>query len=809
MKLQSSRSLYDTIDQVVADGVRRGLGHLSVDQTAPDGRTVHIAGRPMLNLGTASYLHLERHPALVAGATEMLQRHGTQFAASRAYVQLALYDQLEDQLGRIFGRPALVTASTTLGHLSAIPVLVDDGDAIVLDQQVHSSMQTVVQICKARGVPVHVVRHSRLDELESRIQRLRNKHRTIWFFADGIYSMFGDGAPVEGLWALMDRYPQLRCYVDDAHGFGWTGPRGCGWVRARVDHHPQLVLAVSLNKSFAGAGGALIFPTEAERQRVRNCGPTMIFSGPIQPPMLGALLGSAALHLSDALPALQEALRLRIDHCREGLVARGLPQVAPNDTPLYFVPTGMPQRVKAVAARLMDDGYCVNLGIFPAVPTSMGGIRFHVHRGLSLADIDGFLDCLAHHHRAVLAEEGVGPRDLARAFRMPHLAAVAPAAPVPARPRPPAAAGLVLHHEDDIAAVPPALWDGLFAGQGPLCHAALAALAPGFAAAPDPQARALARFVWITDADGAVVLATAYSIAHMKEDMLAGAAVSARAEARRRAGETDFLVSKVVALGLPITLGPHLHLDRAHPAWRAALRALLSRLRAAKEAHGAAKILLREFAAGADPELAQLLLDEGFVEVAMPPMMTLEGMDWQGRDGLLASLKSRYRRELRREVLPFLDRVRVVAGPVTDPETVAAARALYARVHARGAELSVFALPEAVFATMLEAPGFDTLRFEVAEAGGWRLGGVMLSHRRGDRYTALVVGFDETLVPTHAIYKVALLHTVERARALGCTSCNLAFTAEIVKRKVGARPRPTCAYALVDDTFGARVLANL
>ena len=803
MKLRTGSALYDTIDQVVSDGVRRRLGHLSAEDTTLDGRTVRIDGRDRLNLGTASYMHLERHPALVDRAAEMLRRYGTQFSASRTYLQLGLYEELEAKLGQVFGKPTLVAASTTLGHLSAIPVLVGDRDAIILDQQVHASMQTVVQILKARGVPLYLIRHNRLDELERRIQKLRNAHDRIWYFADGIYSMFGDGAPAVELHALMDRYPQLRCYVDDAHGFGWTGTHGCGWYRSRVPHHDNLILAVSLNKAYASAGGALVFAREADKQRVRNCGPTMIFCGPIQPPMLGSALGAVDLHLSDGLGALQAQLRRRIDHCRAGLEARGLPQVESNDTPLYFVPTGVPRLVQEVAHRLMDDGFYVNMGIFPAVPASMGGIRFHMHRALDLADVDAFLDSLALHWRAVLTEEGVTPDKLARGFRMPHLTGIDLGRPAAPRPAP----TLTLHHTQEVSEVPADLWDAHFAGHGPYSHAALSTLAPAFAAAPG-RGRAEPHFAWVVDSAAKVVAATVFSVTSVKEDMFAAAEVSARVEARRAEEGDDFLVSRAVVLGLPVTLGRHLFLDRQSPHWEGALDTITGLLRRVKEDAGASRILLREFDQGADPTLAQALLDRGYVEVAMPDRMTLPAATWTDLDGWLASLKGRYRRELRKEILPHLDRVTVTPGPLADPAVRAEAYRLYRQVEARGLALNVVALPEGVFDAMVQAPEFDVLRFATVETPD-TLAGVMLSHHRDGHYAALLVGFDRALVESHALYKVALFRTVERARALGCTSIDLAFTAETVKKKVGARPRPTCAYALVDDTFGANVLLNI
>jgi 7-keto-8-aminopelargonate synthetase-like enzyme len=50
----------------------------------------------------------------------------------------------------------------------------------------------------------------------------------IWLIIDGLYSMFGDFAPFEELARMLDRWPQLHLYVDDAHATGWLGTHGRG-----------------------------------------------------------------------------------------------------------------------------------------------------------------------------------------------------------------------------------------------------------------------------------------------------------------------------------------------------------------------------------------------------------------------------------------------------------------------------------------------------------------------------------------------------------------------------------------------------
>ena len=76
---------------------------------------------------------------------------------SRTYLSTELYERLENLLGSIYSQPVLVAASTTLGHIAALPVLIGDDDVVILDMQVHASVQTTSQLLKARGVPVTIV----------------------------------------------------------------------------------------------------------------------------------------------------------------------------------------------------------------------------------------------------------------------------------------------------------------------------------------------------------------------------------------------------------------------------------------------------------------------------------------------------------------------------------------------------------------------------------------------------------------------------------------------------------------------------
>ena len=131
---------------------------------SPNGPKCVVDGRTMRNFGSCSYMALERHPALLAGAASALESYGTQFHFSRAYLESPFYRALEEALDEMTGRATLVAASTTLAHLAALPVLVGDDDVVLIDQFAHASLHMATDLLK--GTIVERIRHYRMDILE-------------------------------------------------------------------------------------------------------------------------------------------------------------------------------------------------------------------------------------------------------------------------------------------------------------------------------------------------------------------------------------------------------------------------------------------------------------------------------------------------------------------------------------------------------------------------------------------------------------------------------------------------------------------
>ena len=373
----------------------RGLGHLVSEDTEMDGRHVTLAGRRHVNFGSCSYVGLETDDRLKDGACDAIQKFGVQFASSRAYVSCTLYEELEDLLRRLFRSPIVIAQTTSLAHFSALPVLVGKEDAVLFDQFVHASVQAVLPTLRQAGVHCRPVRHNQMSKLSALIGDLAPKYRRVWYLADGVYSMGGDLCPTTELRDLLNQHEKLHLYIDDAHGMSWTGRHGRGWILDRELIHPRMVVALSLAKAFSASGAAIVFPNAEWAHLVRTCGSTMIFSGPLQPALLGAAIASAKIHLSDEIDDRQRALSERIDLFNSLCAKTGIRLGAMSRTPIRFVKVGPEDKTYLAAAELMKRGYFANVATFPAVPWRRAGLRIALTVHQRLDDIRGLVDQLA------------------------------------------------------------------------------------------------------------------------------------------------------------------------------------------------------------------------------------------------------------------------------------------------------------------------------------------------------------------------------------------------------------------------------
>jgi 7-keto-8-aminopelargonate synthetase-like enzyme len=396
------------------------LLHRIAEDERLDGRSITLDGRQLVNFGSCSYLGLETDNRLKVAACEAILRYGTQFSSSRTYVSAPLYREFEQLMSELVGgHPVVITPTTSLGHLAALPVLISERDAVLYDVNVHNSVQTVLPSLQHDGVHCEAVSHNRLDRVEERVSELSRTHERVFYLCDGVYSMQGDLVDASALHAMLDRQPRMWAYVDDAHGVGWAGKHGAGVVLGKTGIHERMVVAFGWSKAGAAGGAVLVFPNAELSRTVASCGSTMIFSGPMQPAQLGAGIASARIFLSDELPRMQEEIQARIAVFDAEAVRNGLPLRARASSPIRFVETGAEDGAIALASQLQRAGYFVNAAVCPAVPRGRAGIRMMLTRQQTLDDVRGLVleiaNRLSQRTPARLSEAPV-----ARVSEMPH-----------------------------------------------------------------------------------------------------------------------------------------------------------------------------------------------------------------------------------------------------------------------------------------------------------------------------------------------------------------------------------------------------
>lgn len=365
----------------------------TADNVVYEGRHVQLDGKKLLNFGSCSYLGLELREELKQGAIDAVQRFGTQFPFPRAMLQNPLYLELESSLSQITGGFPVIAASTSLGHISALPVIVEPKDAVLIDMMAHASVHTAASLL--RGMPVIPVHHSDLNVIEEQLKQLSPTHKKIWYLLDGLYSMRGDFAPLDELVALMEKYPALHLYVDDAHSTTWTGTYGRGFALEKLKDRSRVVVALSLNKAFAAGGGAMIFPTQEMANLVRRSGGPMVFSGALQPPLLGAAVASARLHLSPLLAQLQQELMTRLELTVELARKFHVPLGVESLNPVFFLRGGSTKNCFSLVNSLRERGACVCAAMFPIVPRGNAGARFTITLHNKPEDIETLMGWLA------------------------------------------------------------------------------------------------------------------------------------------------------------------------------------------------------------------------------------------------------------------------------------------------------------------------------------------------------------------------------------------------------------------------------
>lgn len=805
LKKSNYSTFIDTVNEITTIGRNRNIGHLYTSDQDYNGRNITIPGRPdsLIHFGSCSYLGLELDQRLKDASKDAIQRYGAQFSCSRTYVSATPYKELENKLEDIFRAPVILNVNSTSAHSSVIPIIMESGDAVIFDQQAHISMQEMKYKLLFNGVYVDFLRHSRVDELKVKIEDLSLKYNKIWYCLDGVYSMFGDLAPIHELMELLKQNEKLHLYIDDAHSMSIFGEKGEGYILSQVEQNLRMVLTVSLAKGFGSAGGVTIFKDEEMYWRVKSWGGCLTFSGPQQPAVIAASTASAKIHLTPEINDFQKELQDKVTFCNELIKKYDLPVVSESITPIFFIGLGITKVGYNMVERLMSDGLFVNLGIYPAVSERNTGIRFTITRHHLKEDIERLIERIAFHLPLALQEEGRSMEDIYKAFRSikkkKYLTNSPENSTINNNPK------FKIQKEKTIKNISQKDWDDMFKEVGTFDWNGLSMLEEAFKNNILQEDNWDFHYYILRDSFNKPVLATLLTSLLTKDDMLAPDAVSKEVEARRLT-DNYYLTSKSLMMGSLLTEGNHLYIDKTNPEWKNALKFLIDLIWEEQEKLNINTVFLRDFDED-DIEIKDFMMDNGFVKIKMPSSNIVD-LSWQNREEYITQLSRKNRKHLRQNVLEYEDSFEIEIIENANDEQVEKWYELYDNVRRKNLLINNFKLPTKLFRLMASSPYWECIQFSIfdKDEGKQIPIGIIFAYKNGN-YSNSIVGLDYRFLQDYKTYRQTLFQTILRGIDLKAKRVYFGLTADFEKKKVGAVTVARVAYVQSKDSFNSHLLS--
>src|SRR5437764_933258 len=181
------------IGREIAQLKDQGLFNTIRTLQSPQGASLVVDGKQVLNFSSNNYLGLANHPRLVEAAKNAMDKYGIGPAAVRSIAgTMDLHLELERRLAVFKGVEAAVTFQSGFNaNLATIPALVGKGDIIFSDELNHASIIDGARLSRAEIVRYA---HANPDDLRKQIADKHTTGRRL-IVSDGVFSMDGDIAP--------------------------------------------------------------------------------------------------------------------------------------------------------------------------------------------------------------------------------------------------------------------------------------------------------------------------------------------------------------------------------------------------------------------------------------------------------------------------------------------------------------------------------------------------------------------------------------------------------------------------------------
>ncbi|MEO1252714.1 MAG: aminotransferase class I/II-fold pyridoxal phosphate-dependent enzyme [Pseudomonadota bacterium] len=377
-KFEATATLYATL---MSQSSQDPFG-VSMDEMKGPTRAM-VKGREIVLAGTNNYLGLTYDETAVEAAKTAVEESGTGTTGSRfANGTYNAHRELEQELAEFLGYAHCMVFSTGYqANLGAISALAQPpNDVILIDADCHAC---IYDGCQLSGAETIRFRHNDPDSLDKRLSRLGPDVKGKLVCFEGMYSMFGDVAPVKELIDVAHRHGAYAL-LDEAHSFGVFGENGRGVaeredVLGKVDFYTG-----TFSKSLASIGG-FVASNHKELEYLRFSSRPYMFTASPSPANVAA--ASAALSRLKADGAIREQLWENAKRVHGAFHQLGFELCAPV-SPVIAVKLANKEQAFKAWNFVMENGVYVNLAIPPGTPNATSILRLSVSAAHTSDDLD-------------------------------------------------------------------------------------------------------------------------------------------------------------------------------------------------------------------------------------------------------------------------------------------------------------------------------------------------------------------------------------------------------------------------------------
>jgi glycine C-acetyltransferase len=378
----SDTSLREVLRTQLDDLKAKGLYKRERLIQSPQGTSITVNGREVVNFCANNYLGLANHPDIVAAARAGLDKYGYGLSSVRFICGTQdLHRDLEQTIAKFHGKDDAILYTSCFDANGGLfePRLGED-DAVISDELNHASIIDGIRLCKAKR---QRYRHADMGDLERCLAESKTARLRL-IATDSVFSMDGDLAPLPAICDLAERF-DAAVMIDESHGTGHLGPTGRGaaeqlGVLDRID-----IVTSTLGKTLGGAVGGFTTGHQEIIDYLRQRSRPYLFSNSLTPSI--AMAAKRAFELVAASNDLRNRLRENTRRLRSALETAGF-AVKPGQSPILPVMIGEAAPAVKLADALLQRGIYVIAFSFPVVPQGQARIRIQVSAAHSAEQLD-------------------------------------------------------------------------------------------------------------------------------------------------------------------------------------------------------------------------------------------------------------------------------------------------------------------------------------------------------------------------------------------------------------------------------------